>query len=508
MNDKTRQALRDRLKKAEAAVERARTAKAAAERDFDEKAQAYTASNDTGDISSPTFRAAKAAREARDAAATALQDAQDVRAGILQMLSDEGPAAPGAARLPSTDDKQPGAWLSRVIVAAGGGGGPMAVAAPFTTDELGSVTENARMFFDRLTPRSAILSTPGVAVVDIDTTSVKVGRLAGRMTPAVPVPELEPIPKDDVPITDAEVEPPKWPKLVTLSLEAYRDARPLRLRVVESEMIRAIGEGFDASCFHGTTAEGHTGMAETVGVAAVSTGAKNERQSITQSGASAGTLTLTFGGQTTAGIAYNATAAAVKTALEALSSIDVGDVLVTGGPFGTAPVVVEFTGAHGQTDVAAITADSTGLTGGTVTIATTQAGKPMTNLDWVADAAGSLLAVNAEPRVVYINPYTVRALLKLKKGTDSNEPLTPEMLREAGDLLGVRPKITSAVQNGHAFMVDPRELLVVRRQDVETRVFEDYGFDNAEVGIRAIARMQLEIAHPEAVVHITDLPTP
>jgi len=42
-----------------------------------------------------------------------------------------------------------------------------------------------------------------------------------------------------------------------------------------------------------------------------------------------GTFTLTFGGQTTAGIQYNATAAAVETALEALSTIGAGNVEVT-----------------------------------------------------------------------------------------------------------------------------------------------------------------------------------
>lgn len=42
-----------------------------------------------------------------------------------------------------------------------------------------------------------------------------------------------------------------------------------------------------------------------------------------------GTFTLTFGGQTTANIAFDATAAAVKTALEALSTIGTGNVDVT-----------------------------------------------------------------------------------------------------------------------------------------------------------------------------------
>lgn len=43
----------------------------------------------------------------------------------------------------------------------------------------------------------------------------------------------------------------------------------------------------------------------------------------------AGTFTLTYGAQTTTGIAHNASAASVQTALEALSTIEVGEVIVT-----------------------------------------------------------------------------------------------------------------------------------------------------------------------------------
>jgi hypothetical protein len=42
-----------------------------------------------------------------------------------------------------------------------------------------------------------------------------------------------------------------------------------------------------------------------------------------------GTFTLTYNGQTTTGIAWNASAATVQSALEALSNIGVGDVAVT-----------------------------------------------------------------------------------------------------------------------------------------------------------------------------------
>ena len=57
-------------------------------------------------------------------------------------------------------------------------------------------------------------------------------------------------------------------------------------------------------------------------------------------GATGGTFTLTFDGQTTAPIAYDATAAPVQAALEALGNVEPGDVVVTGGPVNTANVTV------------------------------------------------------------------------------------------------------------------------------------------------------------------------
>ncbi|WP_037178137.1 phage tail tube protein [Rhodococcus sp. UNC363MFTsu5.1] len=63
----------------------------------------------------------------------------------------------------------------------------------------------------------------------------------------------------------------------------------------------------------------------------------------------AGTFTLTVAGQTTAGIAYNATAAAIKTALELLSTVGSGNATVTGTIAGgltvTVPGVLSGTGS-------------------------------------------------------------------------------------------------------------------------------------------------------------------
>ena len=88
---------------------------------------------------------------------------------------------------------------------------------------------------------------------------------------------------------------------------------------------------------------------------------KNEQQQITILGnVNGGTFTLTFDGQTTGAIAYNASAATVQTALEALSNIDAGDVTVTGSAGG--PWTVDFGGQYANADVPLMTGDGSSLT--------------------------------------------------------------------------------------------------------------------------------------------------
>jgi hypothetical protein len=77
-----------------------------------------------------------------------------------------------------------------------------------------------------------------------------------------------------------------------------------------------------------------------------------------------GTFTLTFGAQTTSAIPYNATAAQVQTALDALSSITAGKVACSGGPLPSKPVRIHFISTLGGANQAAITTNSAGLTGG------------------------------------------------------------------------------------------------------------------------------------------------
>ncbi len=91
----------------------------------------------------------------------------------------------------------------------------------------------------------------------------------------------------------------------------------------------------------------------------------NEVQTVTITGTpTGGTFTLTFEGQTTAAIAYNANAAAVQSALLLLSNLNTGDVTVGGGPGPATPYTVTFGGDFASSNVSAMTATGS-FTGGT-----------------------------------------------------------------------------------------------------------------------------------------------
>jgi len=92
----------------------------------------------------------------------------------------------------------------------------------------------------------------------------------------------------------------------------------------------------------------------------------NEVVTVTITGATGGTFTLSFGGQTTTALAYDAPASAVDAALEVLSTIGTGNVAVTGIDGG--PYRIEFTGTLAATNVGAVTADDGELIGTTPVI--------------------------------------------------------------------------------------------------------------------------------------------
>lgn len=119
----------------------------------------------------------------------------------------------------------------------------------------------------------------------------------------------------------------------------------------------------------------------------------NEVQRITKT-ATGGSYKIIFQGQTTGSILYNADGTAVQTALEALSNIAVGDVSVSGAAGG--PWDITFTGEYKYRDMAQVTLDTTGLTGGSASVSTTTAGVPSAQVDNTPATS---------PNITFLDPY-------------------------------------------------------------------------------------------------------
>jgi hypothetical protein len=143
----------------------------------------------------------------------------------------------------------------------------------------------------------------------------------------------------------------------------------------------------------------------------LSTNGTNEVQRITITGTpTGGSFTITWSGQTTAAIAYNAVAATVQTALENLSNIAVGDVAVSGGPFPGSTMDVTFTGNLGNTNVAAMTTTDS-FTGG---------------------SSPASAITTPTPGVAPTNTFTLRANMPLRWGVSEGyfaNPFTADVTR-------------------------------------------------------------------------------
>jgi hypothetical protein len=138
---------------------------------------------------------------------------------------------------------------------------------------------------------------------------------------------------------------------------------------IEPGDVVVTGDGPHVVTFGGLLA--NTDVAAITGV-----GGTDEVNTVTLNGVTSGNFTLTYSGKTTAEIEYDATAQEVQDALEGLSNIETGDVVVTG----TAPEwVVTFQGNLANTDIT-LTGDDTNLIGdpATISIVETTPGNELT----------------------------------------------------------------------------------------------------------------------------------
>jgi hypothetical protein len=139
----------------------------------------------------------------------------------------------------------------------------------------------------------------------------------------------------------------------------------------------------------------------------------DEVQTVTITGSpSGGNFTLTFGANTTATIAFNASATAVQTALRALASIGSGNVNVSGSNGG--PYTVEFVGSLANASQSLLTKDASGLTGGSspnVAIARVQAGST-----WATVSSATYTLIYPGATVIFASAQAQGTTVRLHSG--------------------------------------------------------------------------------------------
>lgn len=193
---------------------------------------------------------------------------------------------------------------------------------------------------------------------------------------------------------------------------------------------------------------------------------RNEVQTVSIGGSVAptgGTFTLTYSGQTTAGIAFNANAAAVQAALEALSNIGVGEAIVTGGPGPSTAWVVEFKLTLGNLDTGLMTGSAASLTGGTgnvITIVETRKGGTVTDVDAKAVFPGHFdvymdpsWATLGATKMLYCYDFELETAERLARTRPINSTQSSDGLVEADDQ-EFTVKMTMGVDAIYESMID------------------------------------------------------
>lgn len=129
-----------------------------------------------------------------------------------------------------------------------------------------------------------------------------------------------------------------------------------------------------------------------------------------------GTFKLKFRDRTTAAIAYNANAAAIQAALEALSTIGAGNVAVTGTTPG--PFTLTFQAAKGKQVLPNVTLAVNALTGGTSPSVTIVEATPGVDATFRGAGKGTLLTDTTNGKL-YVNTGTAAAPTWTVAGTQT-----------------------------------------------------------------------------------------
>lgn len=183
----------------------------------------------------------------------------------------------------------------------------------------------------------------------------------------------------------------------------------------------------------------------------------NERQQLVMNGGpTGGTFTLTLNNPanglvgTTGALPFNATADLIRTELENTFPALVGNIIVTGGPFPGAAVIVEFAGAFAGVDIAQMSATST-LTGGTAPSV------GFSTLPNPTPAAEATTLRQGQPVSVTVTQGTdgilsVRDALLALPSIGPNDIRAAGILQGAGVLVNFQGQFANVVPN--AFIVD------------------------------------------------------
>lgn len=246
----------------------------------------------------------------------------------------------------------------------------------------------------------------------------------------------------------------------------------------------------------------------------------NEVQTIAITGGpTGGSFTLTWQNHTTAPLSFDATAAQVRAALEALVPVAPGDVVTAGGPLPATPVTVTFTGNYASTDVRPMV-PAHNLTGGanpTVSVTETTKGKDgaqiidaagtTPDVDDLHDMVGLALAAYAEPNRWFCTPRVLTYLRKLKDGFGryllEPDPKAPN----AWVLLGIPVSVTNHTAPDGAvtgpsslILTDMNQIAIGRDLEANVRILDQTFGDYDQTAIRVVTRYDVAPLNGRATV--------
>lgn len=169
-----------------------------------------------------------------------------------------------------------------------------------------------------------------------------------------------------------------------------------------------------------------TGAGYTYQLAGAPVAGTSEVQTLTKSGTlSGGTFKLGFDGEETDAIDYNASAATIVTALEALTGIGSGGVTATGGIISTTAVVVTFAGTLARLAQPLLTLADNSLTGSTPSIGIVET-TPGVDATQSGEAAKGALLQDSTNGLLYLNTGTQAQPVWTRIGAHSTELATLE----------------------------------------------------------------------------------